>query len=773
MVEPNKQQKKLIEDTEGIKVVDAGAGTGKTFTTTRRYTKILDKGAKPEDIFLVTFTNNAADEMKERIAQRAEEPIASIMDAPISTFHSHCQKILKRHGFNIPGELGFENQIPEQYSVMESNIREVQEFNRFIKQFKQRHGEHQDFFRITYSDTDYLNLVKNLAVKGVIPTKEDWFGDSRKHLEGSKEEFKKLFKEANKPVQNGNGGQKQSELRRRLYSYKWKDFEEDAPEVDDIRGGYGSKQVSTAYADRAFEEDREDLIAFIHDIYTEYIEYCLNRNYLNFSFILMFAYVLLYQSEEVRDIESFDYLMIDEFQDTNEIQFKLALLLADKPNIMTVGDWKQSIYSFQYANVENIIRFQDKLEKYAEELNSGEERVGFGVKNVDRHSLVKNYRSTQEILDTAEETLEVKANQYERPENPEVTSLEAANGKDSGDIKRLEAEDEKEALIAQIQKITGNPDYTVETEAGERQLTYSDVAVLTRSRRFGIELQEEANRYGVPASYEGGLEIFNTRPGKLLLAWLRILNNKHSRKGWAPLLEHTGYNLDEAEGILEHEEYPENLLEFRELLKDRKTIQGVAAAVFQRYGEVNSITTKIIEVIDNTFNNSYISRSELISFIEQNIEEGETYQTDNTSSDNAVTIQTIHAAKGLEYPAVFVANINQDQFPSTNSDYSAVSYDEHTGIRQRKIYNSSEGLVYDNWKTEILSKTLPNNYDEERRLYYVAATRAEKYLYFTAERGRESTFFTELGVEKEFTEENPEQRDDSSSDLPEFDVSQV
>lgn len=770
MVEPNKQQKELINDIEGIKLVDAGAGTGKTFTITRRYREILESGADPEDIFLVTFTNNAADQMKERIAQKVDESISSIMDAPISTFHSHCQKILKQHGFNAPEILGFDSQIPEQYTVMESNIRERQEFERFIKQFKSRHPEHQDFFRISYNESNYLDLLRNLAAKGVIPTKDGWFGDSKKHLEGDKEKFKEVFREANKPVKNGNGGKKQSELRRRLYSYKWKDFTEDAPEVEEVRGGYGSKQISSSYADRAFEDDREELIEFIHDIYTEYIDYCLNRNYLNFSFILMFAYVLLHSSEEVREKQSFNYMMIDEFQDTNEIQFKLALLLADEPNIMVVGDWKQSIYSFQYANVDNILSFEEKLEEYCTELNNESERVGFPISDVEQHSLIQNYRSIQNILDTAEKTLSVKANRYEKPGKPDITSLESGIENQDGEVARIETPDEVKTVLSEIQRVVGNPEYTVETEEGERPLEYRDIAVLTRNRSFGLDLQAAAEEYGLPASYEGGIEIFNTKQGKILLAWLRLLNDKHSRKGWAPLLEHTGYNLDEANGILKEKEYPSNMLKFRKELEEKNTIQGVVAAVFQRYGLVDSISTKIIEVIDTTFNNSYISRSELIGFIEQNIEEGETYQTDNTSTDNAVTIQTIHAAKGLEYPMVFVSNINQDRFPSTSSDSSAVQFSDTVGVRKRKIFSEEDGIVYDNWKTEILNKALPQNYDEERRLFYVASTRAEKYLYLTAEADKRSTFFTEMDVDKKFIDEEPEKGQESSSEHPLFEV---
>ena len=99
---PNKQQEQLIENTDGVYLVDAGAGTGKTFSITRRYMNILED-QEPEDIFLATFTRNAAEEMSDRIASETDYKASEIYNAPISTFHSHCQKILERHGFNKIG----------------------------------------------------------------------------------------------------------------------------------------------------------------------------------------------------------------------------------------------------------------------------------------------------------------------------------------------------------------------------------------------------------------------------------------------------------------------------------------------------------------------------------------------------------------------------------------------------------------------------------------------------------------------------------------------
>ncbi|QGA80498.1 UvrD-helicase domain-containing protein [Candidatus Nanohalobium constans] len=754
---PNKQQKELIENTEGIYLVDAGAGTGKTFAITRRYINILED-QEPEDIFLATFTRNAADEMKERISQKSGYRASEIFDAPISTFHAHCQKILERNGHEAPQILGIDEYLTEDVRVLESQIRERQEFEDFISNFKQRHEEHQDFFRIVRDDSNLLSLLKSIAAKGIMPENNSWFGDTEKYLDGDFDEFKQLFEEKNKPIKE-NGGSKQSELRRRLYSYKWKNFDPDAPSIDDIRGGYGTKQVRKDFCEKAFQEDREELKQFVHDLYTEYLEYCLSRNYLNFSFLMALTYALLHKKPQIREEESFEYIMIDEFQDTNEIQFKLALLLADKPNFCVVGDWKQSIYSFQYAAVENILEFEDRLEKYSGELNGSQERVNFSTEEVEKIELKKNYRSTQEILDISEKSLSLPANSNENPETPEITSLESETGED-GEVLRIEAEDEIEAVLTKIQELKQ-----------EESFDYSDIAVLARTRSFGLDLQQKARNYNISAAYEGGVELFTTNPAIVLLAWLRILQDRHSRRGWAVVLEEAGYKLEEAEKILEEGDYPINMLKFELELQKTDSVEAVAEKVFERYGYRNGFTEKIIEVLGDTFSSTYMNLGQLINFIEENIEEGEIYEVDSTGNENAVTIQTIHAAKGLEYPAVFISDVNRSKFPSTNGFSPCIIYKDPIGLRQcKKFLRNDYAYSFDNWRTEILEKCLSGEYDEERRLMYVAMTRAEKNLYITADEEKASTFFTELDIEKVESRDAPEKVEEENGERKVFQV---
>jgi len=222
--------------------------------------------------------------------------------------------------------------------------------------FSDDHPEYDDFFRAVEDPVELLGLVNQLAAKGVFPTADGWYRNGERHLDGDFEAFCEIFDELNQPRNDGN---KQSKLRSKLGDYgNDKCYLPDAPEEDEIRGGWGEKQVPDGVARLVFDEQRESLKNFVHDVYHEYLEFALSRNYLNFSFLQLFAFVLLCDDHRLRDDVAFEYVMIDEFQDSSEIQFKLALLLANTNNVCVVGDWKQSIYSFQYAAVENITEFE-------------------------------------------------------------------------------------------------------------------------------------------------------------------------------------------------------------------------------------------------------------------------------------------------------------------------------------------------------------------------------------------------------------------------------
>ncbi len=770
-LEPNSQQQKLIDSTDGIYLIDAGAGTGKTFTVTRRYVNILEKkDVELEDLLLVTFTENAAEEMKEKVINLSEgySP-TQVNDAPIQTFHSLCKRIVDERGFEAPKLLGLDERISSSTDIMENEVLEEQEFGRFFDRFVEDNPEYKDFYRIIFDSKNLLHLLKTLASKGIFPTREGWFKRSKDYLEGNFEKFEELFEEANEPK---NDGDKQSDLRSRLISYGDKCFIEGAPEREEIRGGWGSKKISENFAEEAFFEDRSELVEFVRDLYFEYIRYSLGRNYLNFNFLMMFAYILVYEDEDLREKFSFEYLMIDEFQDTSEIQFKLALLLSETNNICAVGDWKQSIYSFQYADVRNIRNFEERISDYKEELNSDAARVEYPVEDVEKIPLKKNYRSTQKILDFSEQGLTLRGKQNEevdvRSIEKDITSLDSAlDYQEPTQVSALKSEEEKLMILEKIEEIVGNSDYRIEDGDDWKIPDYEDIVVLVRRSKFGLNLQQKAREFGVPLVYEGGTEIFKTDSAKILLAWLRLLDYEDSKRGWSVILENAGYTLDEVETCLENEDYPENMERFLEELRIEEDITSVARKVFNKYGISNSFSDKILEVLQSVFSSSYMNLGRIIQFIEDNIENGKSYKVDNASEKNLVKVRTIHAEKGLEHPIVFISDINRDRFPSTTGNFSVIDYEDPIGLRQKKEY-SDENLpyVYDNWRTELLSKCLTGDYDEERRLMYVAMTRAKRYLFLTSGMERPSMFFEDLDIEAEQVEPELEKVEVEEKEVP-------
>ncbi|MFC6616097.1 UvrD-helicase domain-containing protein [Halopenitus salinus] len=734
-VEPNPEQRDLIEAIDGLYLVDAGAGTGKTFTVTRRYANIVDQhGIDPSDVLLVTFTNNAAEEMRERIVRHSEYGMRELANAPIQTFHSLAHDILDEHGHNAPTYLGIDETITGSTRIIEDDIIEQALFREFIGQFTDNHPEYDEFFTALSEATELLDLIKELAAKGVFPEATGWYRDGESHLDGDFEAFETLFAERNEPR---NDGSKQSKLRSKLYRYGTdKTYLPEAPEKWEIRGD--GKQIPADVAHQVFEDDRTALKQFVHDVYHSYLEFALRRNYLNFGFLQLFAFVLLCEDHDLRERLDYEYVMVDEFQDSSAIQFKLTLLLAGTNNVCVVGDWKQSIYSFQYADVDNIREFDDRLQRFAQELNRDADRVTFPTTPVDGKQLTRNYRSTQSILDFSTHALTTPATKSESLDvetiSEQITPLNANTDRDHSHIEALTSEDEHEAILAKIDTIVDNDAYAVEGDDGQyRAPEYGDIAVLTRTRDFGRDLLDTASKYGLPMAYEGGIEVFRTDPAKLLLAWLRILERDADR-GWALVLEEAGYTIDEANAIIDREAYPEPMVTFREDLRELETFGGVARRVFDRYGRSGPTADVVLDTVQSVHGMTTFTRGELIRFIEEAIADGSTHDVDAGAGTNAVTVQTIHATKGLEYPIVILANMNANKFPSSGGGGNDIAYSDPIGLRQRKVYSDdAHGVphVYDNWRTDVLNRCLPQNYDEERRLLYVAVTRAESHLVLT------------------------------------------
>ena len=745
---PNERQQELIDGTEGLYLVDAGPGTGKTFAITRRYAAIVDQPrVDPEDVLLATFTRGAATEMKERIVEHSSYALRELADAPIQTFHSLSHDVLSEHGYDAPAHLGLEAPITDSIQILEDDLVAARRFREFFSRFQSQHPEYAPFYRVIGGPGEIQDLIEELAAKGIAPTVEGWYQDGKAHLEGDFDAFKAQFDARNQPR---NDGGKQSPLRDALSRFgKRKTYRSDAPSKTELRGPRGTKQLEAEIAERVFHEDRADLTAFVHDAYVEYLQFALQRNYLTFGFLQLFAFVLLRENPRVREAVETEYVIVDEFQDTSEIQFKLALLASATDNLCAVGDWKQSIYSFQYADVENIQAFEERLESFSADLNDDARRVAIDPETLTRIELEENYRSTQSLIDFSEQAITTPARQGETVDPPsrELVELDSNAAFDNTTIEGVTSPDEHEAVLETIQTIVGNDEYAVEGEDGQpRTPTHGDIAVFTRTRDYGRELLAVAEEYGVPMAYDGGIELYRTDPAKLLLAWLRILASDADR-GWAVVLEQAGYTLDEIDHLLETERYPDDLADFRDDLAELEAVGAVARRVFDRYGFSGETADALLHTLQSLYETTTVTPGEVIQLIEAGIETGSTVDVHTNAGEDSVTVQTIHAAKGLEYPIVLMANMNDGRFPPQTRDRAVIQYQDPVGLRQRKIDAEDHGVphVYDNWRFDVLRQCLDRNLDEERRLLYVGITRAESHLVFVG--GEEpNTFLEELSV---------------------------
>ena len=762
----NPKQEKVIHETEGILVVDAGPGTGKTYSITKRYLEIFKKKEITEkDILLLTFTNSAADNMKEKIVNELikDDPNLKIQNLQISTFHSFCKKLLNQGCENLPSHLGIKTRLNQNFLLENNPILENNFFMRLYKNFKKNNSKYSTQYSIIgQNELQILSLIKKLFCKGIFPNKTGWFLDRGELLLGNDKEFYEIISEINvpgigktKPTQSDYLSKFKISIKDKFYYDCPPDFSED-------------KIVNIVKIHEAFIDDRTDWINFVHDIYFYYIEQSIKENKLTFNFLIMFAFLELYYNKNARTKNSFEYVMVDEFQDTNELQFMITLLLMKKNNLCVVGDWKQGIYEFRNATIDNIIEFKKKIKQSKKLLNKNEKRIHFDVES-KQHEFVLNFRSSQNILDFSNYALASRGSKSEQHDianlSDSIVKLTAHyNLNETSEIKFYKTEDKEleiKFILQKIEEIVKSEKIIKEHIDGSekiRKIEYSDITVLTRTGAFGIELQKAGLENKIPIDYDGGVQLFRTKEAILLLAALRIFVDEQDEKGWITLLEYENYSLANKKEILEIKEYskkyPEKLLEFRKgLFKFKKNMFLLVSQIFKHFNIKNNISNEIIKIIGEVFSSEFISVQKLIAFIENNIKENITYSIDINKSENAVTVQTIHNAKGLEYPVVFIANCNERQFPSFTQNRNMIYFNDILGLRCSKEYKTKNGYTakFDSWKTYLVKSAMTTKYDEERRLLFVAITRAKQYLYFTA--SKPSQFFEEL-LEK--TNEEPE-----------------
>ena len=642
----NDRQKEAVLATEGPCLVIAGAGSGKTKVLTHKIAYLMkEKYIKPWNILAITFTNKAANEMKERVEKLVGE---AAKDMWIGTFHSICVRILRKY----IDRLGFEHSF------------------------------------LIFDTTDQRTLIK---------------------------ECMKTLKIDDK-----------------MFT--------DRSVLSEISNAKNEMLEPKAYQTKYAGDYRKEIIGRIYELYQQRLK---ENNAIDFDDIINFTIKILEQNEDVLDYytNKFQYVLVDEYQDTNKAQFTLVTLLASKyGNITVVGDNDQGIYSFRGADITNILNF---------------ERDFPGTKIV---KLEQNYRCTGNILKAANSVIKHNENKYEKKlwtENEEG-SLPI--------IHRADDEyDEGRFIVEEINHLRR-----------EEYFKYSDFTVLYRMNSQSRAIEEILRREGIPYKIVGGLKFYERKEIKDIISYLRLIYNfsdnislkriinepkrgigKTSIDNIQEISEKTGLSMFD---IIKHaDEYGLNrvkanateFIETIEYLRSKIEELSISELIKETLNKTGYV--KALEIENTTEAESRIENLEefltvAIEFEEEEAEntladflEGITLSSDidgMEDSEDSVTLMTLHSAKGLEFPVVLLVGLEEGIFPG----------------------NKSIGE--------------PKELEEERRLFYVGITRAKQYLYLTCSKKRTIFGSTSYNAVSRFVNEIPselldgfDKLDDNSDDF--------
>jgi len=603
----NEEQKKAIEHIDGPLLIIAGAGSGKTRVLTYRYAHlVMNYSISFENILAITFTNKAADEMKDRISNLLNLEVSPKW---ISTFHSSCVKILRIHGHLI----GFKNN-----------------------------------FTI-YDQSDSLKLIRNCMRENDVDLKQ----------------------------------------------YSPKRFQAHISSLKNMRISPG-ESVETA---ESFFEVK------VAEIYTSYQKKLILSNSMDFDDLLNRTVELLETSDQALEYWSnkFQYIMVDEYQDTNLVQYKLIELLSSKhKNLCVVGDSDQSIYAFRGADIRNIEEFEKDFT------------------NSTIITLEKNYRSSQKILDIANAVI---SNNPRKKEKKLWTDNE-----DGLDVNVLKFNSEREESRWIVQEISN----TLNKDE------FDEVAIFYRTNNQSRIFEEELRKQSINYRVVGNVRFYDRKEIKDVLSYLNYLVNQDDSVSFERILNVPRRGIGDStlqklrdyansknisvSNVIDHVDDIDSLSErvinqinnFKELVTELKTyaIEGPSKSIIKIL-EITGYKDELIkegtlesqmrienldELITSAFEFENLYDEEVddpYSKVRDYLESLALFtDSDDIADEDKVLLMTLHNAKGLEFSVVFMTGMEENIFPNQKSE---------------------------------------NEFDiqEERRLCYVGMTRAEKKLYLT------------------------------------------
>jgi len=655
----NREQLEAIKHKDGPLLIIAGAGTGKTIVITERIKYlILSKLAKPQEILALTFTDKAAREMEERVDIAMPYGYTQMW---ISTFHSFCDRVLRQEALNIG--------LDPRYKLMTQS-----ESIQFIR---------DHFFEF---DLDYFRPLGN-------PNK--LIGGMLQHFSRLQDEdvFPNDYQEWLKKIKIKNKGKKLLK-EEKLENEKYEELSKAYKKYDELKVKEGVL-------------DFGDLIVKTLDLFRQ------RKN-------VLAGYK-----------KQFKYILIDEFQDTNFAQNELAKILVDnKKNITVVGDDDQAVYRFRGASVSNIIQFKKSFPKSKVIV------------------LTKNYRSTQEILNKA-----YKLIQHNNPDRLEVVEKIDkrlfSQVKKDGEIIKFIHVDRVENEADQVAQI-------IEKLIKDKKYDYKDFAILVRANNHSEPFGRAFLRKGIPYQFLGPGRLFRQQEVIDLISYLRVLYDFSDSVSLYRVLSMEFFDIsprDLAAMGNYARKYNLSLFEACEKIDDiavaddtKEKIKDLIAIIVKHlklvrketagqllyyFLEETGLLPKLLnpDSVDVEKKASNISKffdklksyeinhedatvSAVVDWIELSTELGESpLAIDNDWTNvNAVNILTLHSAKGLEFPVVFLVNLVSQRFPS---------------LERREQIPIPESII-----KEILPVG-DYHLEEERRLFYVGMTRAKEVLYLT------------------------------------------